>query len=110
MELTDRLRAIEDELLDPSEILRSGEAEVHVHIPERRPEIHPQIVEGVGRRSPSDKDRHVGSSRSVPPPRSTGPRTIEIGRPWPISSLGQSWLSSHHSDDDLDAGDPQSGV
>ena len=51
------------------------------------------------------KDRSVGSSRSVSPvPRPAGPRSIAMGRPSPMSSptssLGQSWLSSHHSDDD----------
>lgn len=108
-ELTDHLRAIEDELLDLSEMLRGREAEVHVHIPERRPEVRPQIVPRVLEDVPPPvpmKDRSVGSSRSVSPvPSSAGPREIEMGRPLPMSSptssLGQSWLSSHHSDDDL---------
>jgi len=108
-ELTDHLRAIEEELLDLSEMLRGREAEVHVHIPEPRPEVRPQIVprmlEDVPPPVPT-KDRPVGSSRSVSPvPRPAGPRSIEMGRPSPIpspmSSPGQSWLSSHHSDDDL---------
>ena len=40
-ELTDHLRAIEEELLDLSDMLRRREAEVHVHIPEPRPEVRP---------------------------------------------------------------------
>ena len=108
-ELTDHLRAIEDELLDLSDMLRRREAEVHVHIPDRHPEVRPQIVPRVLEDVPPPvpmKDRSVGSSRSVsPPPRPAGPRSIEMGHPSPMSSptssLGQSWLSSHHSDDDL---------
>jgi len=108
-ELTDHLRAIEDELLDLSDMLRRREAEVHVHIPERHPEVRPQIVPRVLEDVPPPvpmKDRSVGSSRSVsPPPRPSGPRLIEMDHPSPIpspvSSPGQSWLSSHHSDDDL---------
>ena len=109
-ELTDHLRAIEDELLDLSDMLRRREPEVHVHIPERHPEVRPQIVPRVLDDVPPPvpmKDRSVGSSRSVsPPPRPVGPQYIEMDRPLstmssPTSSLGQSWLSSHHSDDDL---------
>jgi hypothetical protein len=108
-ELTDHLRAIEEELLDLSDMLRRREAEVHVHIPESRPEIRPQIVPRVLDDVPPPvpmKDRSVGSSGSVsPPPRPAGPRSIEMGRPSPMSSptssVGQSWLSSYHSDDDL---------
>ena len=108
-ELTDHLRAIEDELLDLSDMLRRREAEVHVHIPERRPEDRPQVVPRVLEDVPPPvptKDRGAGSSRSVSPaPSPTGPREIEMGHPSPMpsptSSLGQSWLSSHHSDDDL---------
>ena len=108
-ELTDHLRAIEDELLDLSDMLRRRDAEVHVHIPERRPEERPQVVPRMLEDVPPPvpmKDRSVGSSRSVSPvPRPVGPRSIEMGRPSPMSSptssLGQSWLSSHHSDDDL---------
>ncbi|KAF9642583.1 hypothetical protein BDM02DRAFT_2029456 [Thelephora ganbajun] len=108
-ELMDHLRAIEDELLDLSDILRRGEAEVHIHTPEHSPEVHPQIVprmlEGVPPPVPM-KARSVGLSHSVsPPPRPVGPRSIEMGCPSPMSSptssLGQSWLSSHHSNDDL---------
>ena len=108
-ELTDHLRAIEEELLDLSEMLHRREAEVHVHIPEHRPEVRPQnvpsMLEGVPPPVPM-KDRSVGSSRSVSPvPRPAGPRSIDMGRPSPMSSPasspGQSWLSSHHSDDDL---------
>ena len=40
-ELTDHLRAIEEELLDLSDMLRRREAEVHVHILEPRPEVRP---------------------------------------------------------------------
>ena len=51
------------------------------------------------------KDRSAGSSRSVSPPRPAGPRSIGMNHSSPMSSptssLGQSWLSSHHSDDDL---------
>ena len=108
-ELTDHLRAIEDELLDLSDMLRRREAEVHVHIPESRPEVRPQVVPRVLDDVPPPvpmKDRSVGSSRSVsPPPRPAGPRMIEMDRPSPMSSptssLAQSWLSSHHSDDGL---------
>ena len=108
-ELTDHLRAIEDELLDLSDLLRRREAEVHVHIPERPPSVRPQIVPRVLEDVPPPvpmKDRSVGSSRSVsPPPGPAGPRLIEMSHPSPMSSptssLGQSWLSSHHSDDDL---------
>ena len=90
-------------------MLRRREAEVHVHIPERHPEVRPQIVPRILEDVPPPvpmKDRSVGSSRSVsPPPRPAGPRSIEMDRPSPMSSptssLGQSWLSSHHSDDDL---------
>ena len=108
-ELTDHLRAIEDELLDLSDMLRRKEAEVHVHIPERRPEDRPQVVPRMLEDVPPPvpmKDRSVGSSRSVSPARRpAGPREIEMDRPSPMtsptSSLAQSWLSSHHSDDDL---------
>ena len=108
-ELTDHLRAIEEELLDLSEMLHRREAEVHVHIPEHRPEVRPQIVPRMLEDVPPPvplKDRSVGSSRSVSPvSRPAGPRSIEMGRPSPMpspmSSPGQSWLSSHHSDDDL---------
>jgi len=108
-ELTDHLRAIEEELLDLSEMLHRREAEVHVHIPEHRPEVRPQIVPRMLEDVPPPvpmKDRSVGSSRSVSPvPRPAGPRSIDMGRPSPMpspmSSPGQSWLSSHHSDDDL---------
>jgi len=108
-ELTDHLRAIEDELLDLSDLLRRREAEVHVHIPERPPSVRPQSIPSVLEDVPPPvpmKDRSVGSSRSVsPPPRPAGPRLIEMSHPSPMSSptssLGQSWLSSHHSDDDL---------
>ena len=90
-------------------MLRRREAEVHVHIPERRSEVRPQIVPRVLEDVPPPvplKDRSVGSSRSVSPaPSPAGPREIEMDRPSPMSSptssLGQSWLSSHHSDDDL---------
>jgi len=90
-------------------MLRGREAEVHVHVPEPRPEVRPQIIPGIREDIPPPvpmKDRPVGSSRSVSPePRPAGPRSIEMGRPSPIpspmSSPGQSWLSSHHSDDDL---------
>jgi len=104
-ELTDHLRAIEEELLDLSDMLRDREAEVHVHIPDQRPQNIPRVLEDVPPPVPM-KDRSVGSSGSVsPPPRPLGPRLIEMGRPSPMSSptssLGQSWLSSHHSDDDL---------
>lgn len=108
-ELTDHLRAIEAELMDLSDMLHGREAEVHVHIPERPPEVRPQIVPRILEDVPPPvptKDRSVGSSHSAsPPPRPVGPRFIEMGRPSPMSSptssLGQSWLSSHHSDDDL---------
>jgi hypothetical protein len=104
-DLTDHLRAIEDELLDLSDMLRRREAEVHVHIPERRPEVVPRVLEDVPPPVPL-KDRSVGSSRSVSPTQDpAGPREIEMDRPSPMSSptssLAQSWLSSHHSDDDL---------
>ena len=90
-------------------MLHRREAEVHVHIPETRPEVRPQIVPRMLEDVPPPvpmKDRSVGSSRSVSPvPRPAGPRSIEMGRPSPMpspmSSPGQSWLSSHHSDDDL---------
>ena len=113
-ELTDHLRAIEDELLDLSDMLHRREAEVHVHIPERHPEVRPQVVPRMLEDVPPPvpmkdrpvEDRSVGSSRSVSPvPRPAGPRSIEMDHPSPMSSptssLGQSWLSSHHSDDDL---------
>ena len=108
-ELTDHLRAIEDELLDLSDMLRRKEAEVHVHIPERHPEVRPQIVPRVLEDVPPPvplKDRSVGSSHSVSSAQSPGgPREIEMDHPSPMSSptssLAQSWLSSHHSDDDL---------
>ena len=108
-ELTDHLRAIEDELLDLSDMLRRREAEVHVHIPERRPEDRPQVVPRVLEDVPPPvpmKDRSVGSSRSVSPAQGpAGPQEIDMDPPSPMtsptSSLAQSWLSSHHSDDDL---------
>ena len=104
-ELTDHLRAIEDELLDLSDMLRRREAEVHVHIPDRRPEVVPRVLEDVPPPVPL-KDKSVGSSRSVSPVQGlAGPREIEMDQPSPMSSptssLAQSWLSSHHSDDDL---------
>ena len=43
-EPTDHLRAIEDELIDLSGMLRRREAEVHVHILEPCPHVCPQIV------------------------------------------------------------------
>jgi len=91
-------------------LLRRREAEVRAQTPERPPEVRPQSVPRVLEDIPPPvpmKDRSVGSSRSVsPPPRPAGPRMIEMSRPSspmssPTSSLGQSWLSSHHSDDDL---------
>ena len=48
------LRAIGDELFDLSDMLRGREAEVHVHIPDRRPEVRPQVCpKDVGRCPPS---------------------------------------------------------
>ena len=107
-ELTDHLRAIEDELLDLFDMLRRREAEVHVHIPERpdaRPQVVPRVLEDVPPPVPM-KDRSAGSSRSVSPAQGpAGPREIDMDPPLtissPTSSLAQSWLSSHHSDDDL---------
>jgi hypothetical protein len=104
-DLTDHIRAIEDELSDLSDMLRRREAEVHVHIPELHPEVVPRVLKDVPPPVPL-KDRSVGSSRSVSPTQDpAGPREIEMDRPSPVSSptssLAQSWLPSHHSDDDL---------
>lgn len=106
-ELPDHLRASEDEPLDWSDMLRKREAEVHVHIPEHRPEdraqVVPRVLEDVLPLVPT-KDRGGGSSCSISPaPSPIGPREIKMSYPSPMpsptSSLGQSWLSSHHSDD-----------
>ena len=97
-ELTDHLRAIEDELLDLPDTLRKREAEVHVHIPERRPEDCPQIVPRVLEDVPPWSRRKIGMQARAAPfspaPSPTGPREIEMSHPFPMplptSSLGQS--------------------
>ena len=85
-ELTDRLRAIEDELLDLSEMLRRREAEVHVHIPEWRPEDQPQVVPRVLEDVPPPipmKDGSAGSSCSISPAQGpAGPQEIDMDPPY----------------------------
>jgi len=106
-DLEDNVGALRDELQRLADFLRRTPSPVIVY---RTPSPVPLVLEETPRRRIQLTDQAVGGSSVVSSIYPTGPRVIEVVVPEPATSLSrsasnasslQSYLPSHHSDDDL---------